>query len=341
MTTRKDGETRRNILLGVAGTAAAAAAGTQAGAQAATPKLIRAVAVGKTSVDTRIIDSSQIPSTARPYIRGLDDWLKLAGNAKTRPNVNDVGQYTLGTAGANNYVIEYRERPLAKLAEAFQGVTGTSGHVLFCMSTSVGDAAVDFMDANSLTLPMVVVSSHFDNFDQGNVCVVSAERPQLIRKCLQNFKRHATGVTTFHVLHRLDHVASADALRQIRNQVTLHSVDDVFDDPVNVVASIRGDATHGLLVLPADRFFAVGDDIVRAAQLQNMPTYWTAPDWPTSSTGAFGYPQNACGRYMAERVGRIWDRGMPSLDKKDVKIPASERQEKYTTSAAERPASAR
>jgi len=44
---------------------------------------------------------------------------------------------------------------------------------------------------------------------------------------------------------------------------------------------------------------------------------------------------------MAERVGRIWDRGMPSLDKKDVKIPASERQEKFTASAAERPASAR
>src|SRR4051794_23602226 len=151
MTKQKDGETRRNVLVRVAaGAAAAATAGTQAGAQ--TPRSIRAVAVGKASRDIPINDSSQIPSDARPYIKGLDDWLKLAANAKTRPNVNDIGQYTLGSPGTNTYQIQYRERTVDKLNEAFQGVTDTSGHLLFCMSTSVGDAAIEFMEKNNLTL---------------------------------------------------------------------------------------------------------------------------------------------------------------------------------------------
>lgn len=327
MSTTKDEQTRRSVMIRAAvGAAAAAAVGTQAKAQMATPRIIRAVAVGRTGADVTvtITTDTDIPATARPYIKGLVEWLGLAATAKTKPKVNDVGQYVLGTgAAANNYTIEYRERPVDTLGSAFEGASRESGHLLFCMSTSVGDAAVDYMEDNDLTVPMVVISSNRDNFEQDHVCVVSARRPQLIRACLRKFKQ-LTGVATVHALHRQDHAPSTEALRGLKGA----KVEPVRDDqnPATVVSNIDTSAgTHGLLVLPADRFFAAANDIVTSATANHMQTYWTTPDWPTGSYGAYGYEQRLCGRYMAERVGRIWDRdGPPPYDKKDVKIPASE-----------------
>ena len=193
MNTSKKGETRRDVIIRAAvGAAAAATVGTQAKAQAST-RIIRAVAVGKDDVGvshdaniSSMTGATGIPSYARPYITGLANWLALASASKTKPKKTDVGQYVLGTTETNSYTIEYRERAVTKLAEAFDGVSGD--HLLFCMSTSVGDAAIEFMDEYSITLPMVVISSHFDNFDQSHVCVVSAERPQLMRFCLNRFK---------------------------------------------------------------------------------------------------------------------------------------------------------
>ena len=73
-------------------------------------------------------------------------------------------------------------------------------------------------------------------------------------------------------------------------------------------------------------------------------TFWTSPgatpatDWPPGANGAYGYSQDVCGRYMAERVGRIWDNngGIPSP--KDLTIPGSERSEKTWTSFPRRAA---
>jgi len=318
----KDGTTRRNVLIKAAG-GAAAIAGAIASAQAQTgPKKIRAVAVGSYP-DTTFNTPTPLPSGPRPYIAGLVDW--LADTQKSHPAANGVGQFLRGT-GANNYVIEYRERAVGALASAFTNITNND--LLFCMSTSVGDAAIDYLEANNLTTPMVVISSHFDNFEQSNVCVVSAERPQLIRQCYNKFKNIHGTMTKTYALHRADNFASADALRKVRRLVTPVAVAD-SEDPVTKVQQLNGTATDGLLVLPADRFFAVAAGIVTAAG--QMPTYWTTPDWPSGlsgHSGAFGYPQNTCGRYMAERVARIWMNNNQPPNPKDVKIPASERDTK-------------
>lgn len=350
MSTPEDGATRRDIMIRAAvGAAAAATMGTQAQAQA-TPRIIRAVAVGTEDVGTthdRVISAQgQIPSYARPYINGLVNWLALTSNQKTQPRATDVGRYVLGMGAANNYTIEYRERPVASLASAFSGVSSGSGHLLFCMSTSVGDAAIDFMALNLITVPMVVISSHFDNFEQSHVCVVSAERPQLIRPCFNTFKNSAPQGTRFHALHRQDHLPSTDALRRLgKNQVEF--INPVKDDenPADVVNDITVPAgeTHGLLVLPADRFFAAADEIITRATAKGMMTYWTVSDenWPAGANGGFGYKQELCGRYMAERVGRVWDRGGVPPDK-DKRIPRNEVSERpWTPLAAPAPASAR
>jgi hypothetical protein len=328
MSTPKDGETRRDLMIWVAaGAAAAATVSTQAKAQTP-PRIIRAVAIG-TGSDVTISADGEIPRGARPYIRGLVAWLALT--AKTQPRVTDVGQYVLGTGGANSYTIEFRERPLTNLASAFDGVSGDSGHLLFCMSTSCGDAAIDFMEESGVTVPMVVISSHWDNFEQNHVCVVSAERPQLIRQCLSRFNRHVPRGTIIHALHRQDHVPSTDALRRLGNRVQIEPVKDT-EDPGSVVDRIDVRAgTHGLLVLPADRFFAAAADIHRRATAKRMPTFWTTPDWPADANGAYGYKQEVCGRYMAERVGRIWDHNVPDKDKKNVTILPGEREEKSWT----------
>lgn len=339
MTAPKDGETRRDVIIRAAvGAAAAATVGTEAKAQATTPRIIRAIAVGKddvgTSHDAEISASGNIPTYARPYIKGLVNWLALPSASKNKPKKTDVGQYVLGTTAANSYIIEYRERSVANLASAFDGVSGD--HLLFCMSTSVGDAAIDFMDEFSITVPMVVISSHFDNFEQSHVCVVSAERPQLIRFCLSRFKQRAPQVTTFHALHRQDNVPSTEALRRLgkRIPVQIEPVKD-SEDPVSVVNGINVSAgTHGLLVLPADRFFAYADGIVSKAREKGILTFWTTPDdnWPAGANGAYGYKQEVCGGYMAERVGRIWDHGgVPSPSDKDIKILSNDREERPWT----------
>ena len=126
---------------------------------------IRAVAVGTQDYTTTFDDPNvNIPAGVRPYIVGLVDWLD--DQQKKHPGVTGhaVGQYRLGT-GANDYAIEYRERPVDTLATAFTNIT--NNHLLFCMSTSVGDAAINYMAANTLNSPMVVISSEFENFPQG------------------------------------------------------------------------------------------------------------------------------------------------------------------------------
>jgi hypothetical protein len=186
------------------------------------------------------------------------------------------------------------------------------------MSTSVGDAAVDYLESNTQTSNVVVMSSHEDNFEQSYVEVVSATRPKLIKDCLDKFQSKFAN-RTYYALHRVDNFASVDALRKIKSQIKLVPVKDT-ENPVTIVQNLepaKDRNTMGLLVLPADRFFAVASDIVTAAG--QMATYWTTPDWPTPNalSGAYGYRQGICGRYMAERVACFW-RGLNQPAQKTI-----------------------
>jgi hypothetical protein len=69
-----------------------------------------------------------------------------------------------------------------------------------------------------------------------------------------------------------------------------------------IVASTK--PNKGVLVLPADRFFGVAELITQWTG--NIPTFWSTSDFPTHSTGGYGYPQKKCGQFMAERVAVIW-----------------------------------
>jgi len=276
---------------------------------------IRAVAVGNNADWDSENPADPIPVYARPYINGLITWLALPASEKSHPQNGSAHKFNRGT-GANDYKIQYRERDVGNLANAFLGVTNND--VLFCMSTSVGDAAVEYMDTNGVTSRMVVISSHVDNFDPP-IEVVSATRPQLIKRCFHNLRVKFPN-RTYYALHRVGNYPSDDALRRIKSKVTLVPVLDT-QDPPTIVQSLGPDEFMGLLVLPADRFFAVASDIVRAAG--QMATYWTTPDWPTPNvlSGAHGYPQAICGQYMAERVACFWQ-GLSQPNQK--KIPTSE-----------------
>jgi hypothetical protein len=276
---------------------------------------IRAVAIGNNDDWTSESTADAIPTYVRPYVNGLITWLALAAGQKSHPQNNRANKFDRGT-GATDYKIEYKERDADDLADAFQGVT--NDYVLFCMSTSVGDAAVEYMEANNVTAKMVVISSHEDNFDPP-IEVVSATRPQLIKRCLQRFRLKFPN-RTYYALHRVGNFASEDALRKIRARVTVVPVLDT-DDPATIVEDLQPDGTMGLLVLPADRFFAVASEIVTAAG--QMATYWTTPDWPPPNalSGAHGYRQAICGQYMAERVACFWQ-GLNQPNQK--KIPPGE-----------------
>jgi hypothetical protein len=57
-------------------------------------------------------------------------------------------------------------------------------------------------------------------------------------------------------------------------------------------------------ILPADRFFGAANDIVQWTG--SMPTFWSTPDFPKGSFGGYGYEQELCGQFLAERVASIW-----------------------------------
>jgi hypothetical protein len=177
---------------------------------------IRAVAIGNNPNWDSQSPADAIPGYARPYINGLITWLALPAHQKFHPQNGQANQFVRG-AGVNDYRIEYREQDAGNLATAFQGVTNND--VLFCMSTSVGDAAVEYMDTNNVAPRMVVISSHEDNFDPP-IEVVSATRPQLIKRCFHNFQIKFPN-RTYYALHRAGNYASADALRRIKSRVSL------------------------------------------------------------------------------------------------------------------------
>jgi len=276
---------------------------------------IRAVAVGRDSVDTTFDAPNPDLSGVRPYITGLVEWLSLAPNAKVNPETDaQLKQYTLGTL----YEIDYRERDVQVIQDAFTGAENAD--VLFCMSTYVGLQALKWRENHQpqLDTPIVVITSDPSQFDgKPNVCGVSALRPQLASVSIRKFKKSEANLTKIWLLHRKNYGPSDQAKKRLGSKVPpveLVTVKDT-DDPAAAVSDKRGQVPaneiHGLFVLPADRFFGWAQEIQAAADAHGKPssamkTFWSTPDWPTNSYGGYGFPQNVCGRYMAERVASIW-----------------------------------
>ena len=277
--------------------------------------IIRAVAIGR-APDTKFDAQNPNVSGVRPYLQGLKDWLALPATAKTRPNTDTSSgkwQYALGT----DYEIEYRERDAQFIQDAFSGAENAD--LLLCMSTGVAAEAIKWRRAQHppLTTPIVVITSDPSQFEgELKVCGVSALRPQLANICLVKFKEAHPSLTKIYILNRQHYGPSEQAMKGLggnRPPLKLQTVKD-NDDPSTVVATLRAGVpaqqAQGLFLLPADRFFGWAKEIQAEANKtgntgSSMPTFWSTTDWPPNASG-YGYPQNSCGRYMAERVASIW-----------------------------------
>jgi hypothetical protein len=239
----------------------------------------------------------------RPYIKGLIQWLKdptTNNDLEALPNTFELGDGT-----GPGYTIDYREIGIKQLNVANPDVFSSTNladiDCVVCMSTFVGEKATD-----ATTKPIVVITSDPSNDKFGdNVCGVCAIRPHLIGIGLRKFRKFPN-VNKVYGLHRDKYKPSKHAKKDIGKAIKVWvSVDD-SDTDASILTKIGAlDKTKaGLLVLPADRFFGLADDIVTAAA--PMPTYWTTTDWPTGSKGGFGFAQAKCGQYMAQRVASIW-----------------------------------
>jgi hypothetical protein len=242
----------------------------------------------------------------------LIDWLKdPTTNAELdQPVAADGKKYTyeLGD-GTTGYTIDYYEVTLASLKPTkpavFSNLSGVHGIV--CMSTHVGEKAA----ASTKVKPIVVITSDPTNnaFDNPNVCGVCAIRPQLIGVGLRKFISKS-GVKVLFGLNRDGYKPSKHSKRDLGKRIdSWIDISDDNDTDASIASQISDAAQTpgaGLLVLPADRFFGLSDDILAAAG--NMPTYWTTTDWPAANPkgGGYGYPQEVCGQYMAQRIASVW-----------------------------------
>jgi hypothetical protein len=260
-------------------------------------KTILAVAVGN-STDQVFDKPHPDLSTVRPYVKGLISWLANQTDPPTPDN--GLPKYTIGT----DYKIYYRERAVNHVPDAFKDVLTLPADLIFCMSTWVAEAADVFMKANAPSKPIVaIVSDPFSEKFGDNVCGVSASRDRLAISCYKQFKKLNPNVKNVFALHRDGYLPSVRAKGWLGKKIIPVAVAD-GEDIKTKIDSIPNVPQRGLLILPADRFFGAANDIVQWTG--SMPTFWSTPDFPKGSFGGYGYEQELCGKFLAERVASIW-----------------------------------
>ena len=145
-----------------------------------------------------------------------------------------------------------------------------------------------------------------------NVCAVSASRPQLIARGAKRFKKKLR-LDKLFALTIPDYEPAKQSARWIGQNVDPRPVNDLSDIKAVVDAcSPAPGQKAGLIVYPVDAFFGAGKDIVDWAENRAqdpIPTFWTAPDFPATAYGGFGFQQKICGQYMAYLVATIFSTG--------------------------------
>jgi hypothetical protein len=275
-------------------------------------KKILAVAVGDT-YDQTFSDSFNTDFTkVRPYIKGLVEWLALSTANRNSPEDEDgLGTFKLGT-GANQYQIDYKQRPRGQISTAF-----SNGYdLIFCMSRTVVDAAATQFPPGANAPKIVgIVSDPFSANYGDNVCAVSATRPQLIARGAKRFKKKLKLDTLFALT--IPNYAPAElAGKWVGKNVYLKPVNDLSN--INNIKAVIDTCLPGqgmkagLIVFPVDAFFGASQQIVDWAENRTqypIPTFWTAPDFPATAYGGFGFDQKICGQYMAFLVATIFSTG--------------------------------
>jgi hypothetical protein len=269
-------------------------------------KKILAVAVGNTYNATFNSPFDDFDK-ARPYIVGLKDW--LASNNRKNPEDEDgLPIFKLGT-GANQYQIDYKQRPRADISTAF----GSGYDVIFCMSRTVVNAAtIQYPPGPNAPKIVGIVSDPFSEEYGSNVCAVSATRPQLVARGAKRFKKKL-GLHKLFALTIPDYAPAIQAAKWIGKNVEQKPVNDLSNVKAVIDTCIPAPGQRaGLFVYPVDAFFGDGEQIVEWAENRPqdpIPTFWTAPDFPKTSYGGLGFEQRICGQYMAYLVATIFSTG--------------------------------
>jgi hypothetical protein len=273
-------------------------------------KTILAVAIGCSSDKSKVIkdSSDNTLNGVRPYMKGLINWLS---NQPDPPNpASSLPTYQIGDA--NYYVIDYRECTAAQLRNNFTVSPGLpTSYVILCMSTTVAREAADFTRNMNPKPPIVAIVS--DPFAENppfpaNVCGVSAKRPQHVIECYNKFVEADPTLTKIYALHKQGYSPSENSMRWLGGKVIPVPIGrhDDCDDIKRKIDQIPSGPHQGLLMLPVDQFFGAADQIAIWANDNSMHDFWTVPDWPTGSFGGYGFPQETCGQYLAERIASIW-----------------------------------
>jgi hypothetical protein len=275
------------------------------------PRKIRAVAIGA-SQSKDIKDAT--PNTlkgVRPYIKGLINWLGASQGPPTPEQ--DAVSFAIGT----DYYIEYRE--CEDTADALQASFADADGIILCMSTGVANAAVTYVTAHpSPALRVVgIVSDPRPYFDKTYMCGVSAKRPVHAPKQYAEFVKKLKKGGKFdknkkiYALHKADYEPSKDSKNWLGKKATYKENATTADIQTQITQIRDAGDFNGMLILPADRFFGAASNIVRWADggTPTIPTFWSISDYPENAFGGYGFGQELCGRYLAERIAYIWTHG--------------------------------
>jgi hypothetical protein len=335
----KHDEGRRAFLGTAIGAGVAASIVGIAEAQARTPaKTILAVAVGDPGNSETIYTEDQLTGK-RPYIKGIIDKLKTI----TVPG--QTYKYALGNEG--DYVIDYREFAADALDEQDNFTPDPilpADFVIFAMSTTVAWNA----SRHETAKPIVAIVSNAKDMGiyANNICGVSGKRSQFGRDYYDNF--YATvatpAMTKIYVLMKEGYAPCLDALRLIEKFSNISIKPTVVNvpNPSAIESTIKGlvKKSGGLLVLPADWFFAKRQFITEWARQQELPDFWPVTDWIISDEGSplggWGVSQQKCGELLGEQIAEVWKNGIPSGGKRWLFVKDRDAEWKASKKAADK-----
>ena len=332
----------RRAFLGTAIGASVAASSVlapEARAQAVTAtKTILAVAIGDSGKSEEVYTEAQLEGK-RPYLKGIVDRLKTI----TVPGSNPARNYALGRAG--DYVIDYREFAPNELdgKDSFKpNASLPADFLIFAMSTTVAWSAL----RHETVKPIVAIVSNAKDVGiyADNVCGVSGKRSQYGRDYYEKFlKTVATpALTKVYVLVKEGYAPCLDALRLIEQSnvgpgptVVNVSRPGAIESAITYLDKNSG----GLLILPADWFFAARQEITEWARQQQLPDFWPVADWvigdQKSPLGGFGVSQQKCGELLGEQIAEVWKNGIPKgSGKRWVYVKDGDREWKASQKAA-------
>jgi hypothetical protein len=291
-------------------------------------KAIVAVAIAETPRTITIKQENDMKQV-RPYIPGLYQGLKSRG-------------LTLGP----DYQIIYRECPIDQLsaADTFSvdnpayPVDNPTDPIIFCMSTTVVRAALEFTRTMTPPIPIVGVVSNpgREGFAKvEHICGISARRSQTAGECFSRFLDTVPSLKTVYVLHKPNYPPSDEAIRLIDKAkppgITVPKLN--FQNYAELIGALKSlptgnPAEQGILVLPVDIAFGSSVEIIDWARTKKLPCFFPITDWVSktlpSALGGYGVSQTECGRLMAERVEYIWSHKNTTPPKRWSSAPSIE-----------------